>query len=203
MDLCIWHLRDSSFEVLGRSCPTDTSTAIEHLVVSAFGRVTGMCGLTPAPRFGLKVYRAVHHRSDARHRLIGAFQVGLEFEVVPRRPTLPTGATLRGRVRQLLVLVMLIRFLRAEVAPMTVYPRDLIGYGRNPPNADWPGGARMAVQFVLNYEEGGENRVLHGDAGQRAVSLGDHRCRELPGASSQHGVDLRVRLARRRLAHPR
>ncbi len=45
------------------------------------------------------------------------------------------------------------------------YPRDLIGYGRRPPFADWPGGARIAVQFVLNYEEGGENCVLHGDPG--------------------------------------
>jgi allantoinase len=45
------------------------------------------------------------------------------------------------------------------------YPRDLVGYGRNPPHAAWPGGARVAVQFVLNYEEGGENSVLHGDAG--------------------------------------
>jgi hypothetical protein len=43
------------------------------------------------------------------------------------------------------------------------YPRDLIGYGRNPPHADWPSNARVAVQFVLNYEEGGENCVLHGD----------------------------------------
>ncbi|MDB5751153.1 MAG: polysaccharide deacetylase family protein 5 [Ramlibacter sp.] len=45
------------------------------------------------------------------------------------------------------------------------YPRDLAGYGRNPPHARWPGNARIAVQFVLNYEEGGENSVLHGDAG--------------------------------------
>ncbi|OOG52095.1 allantoinase PuuE [Polaromonas sp. C04] len=45
------------------------------------------------------------------------------------------------------------------------YPRDLKGYGRNPPHAQWPGNARIAVQFVLNYEEGGENCVLHGDAG--------------------------------------
>ncbi len=45
------------------------------------------------------------------------------------------------------------------------YPRDLVGYGRNPPHARWPGNARVAVQFVLNYEEGGENSVLHGDAG--------------------------------------
>ncbi len=43
------------------------------------------------------------------------------------------------------------------------YPRDLIGYGRNPPHARWPGGARVALQFVLNYEEGAENSVLHGD----------------------------------------
>lgn len=45
------------------------------------------------------------------------------------------------------------------------YPRDLIGYGPKPPHARWPGKARVALQFVLNYEEGGENNVLHGDAG--------------------------------------
>ena len=45
------------------------------------------------------------------------------------------------------------------------YPRDLVGYGRNPPQANWPGKARVALQFVLNIEEGGENCVLHGDAG--------------------------------------
>ena len=44
------------------------------------------------------------------------------------------------------------------------YPRDLVGYGRNPPHPAWPGQARIALQFVLNYEEGGENNVLHGDA---------------------------------------
>ena len=43
------------------------------------------------------------------------------------------------------------------------YPRDLRGYGRNPPHAHWPGNARVALQFVLNFEEGGENSVLHGD----------------------------------------
>ncbi len=45
------------------------------------------------------------------------------------------------------------------------YPRNLIGYGRNIPHAQWPGKARVAVQFVLNYEEGSENSVLNGDAG--------------------------------------
>ena len=49
-------------------------------------------------------------------------------------------------------------------ASASVYPRDLRGHGANPPHARWPGGARIAVQFVLNYEEGGENNVLHGDA---------------------------------------
>jgi putative urate catabolism protein len=49
--------------------------------------------------------------------------------------------------------------------PDDAYPRDLIGHGRHPPFADWPGRAKIAVQFVLNYEEGGENNVLHGDAG--------------------------------------
>ena len=46
--------------------------------------------------------------------------------------------------------------------PDPVYPRDLIGYGKDPPRADWPGGARIAIQIVLNYEEGGERCVLHG-----------------------------------------
>ena len=52
------------------------------------------------------------------------------------------------------------------------YPRDLVGYGRNPPHARWPGNARIAVQFVLNYEEGGENGVLHGDAGSEQFLSG-------------------------------
>ena len=48
------------------------------------------------------------------------------------------------------------------------YPRDLRGYHGHQPDADWPGGARIAVQFVVNYEEGGENCVLHGDAASEA-----------------------------------
>ena len=51
---------------------------------------------------------------------------------------------------------------------MQRYPRDMIGYGANPPAAQWPGGARIAVQIVLNYEEGGENNILHGDAASEA-----------------------------------
>jgi putative urate catabolism protein len=43
------------------------------------------------------------------------------------------------------------------------YPRDMVGYANQPPKPTWPNGARLAVQFVVNYEEGGENSVLHGD----------------------------------------
>ncbi|MEM6888595.1 MAG: allantoinase PuuE [Pseudomonadota bacterium] len=51
---------------------------------------------------------------------------------------------------------------------MNRYPRDFTGYGATPPDAEWPGGARIAVQFVLNYEEGGENCLLHGDPASEA-----------------------------------
>lgn len=51
---------------------------------------------------------------------------------------------------------------------MTRYPRDMTGYGPNPPAANWPNGAKIAVQIVLNYEEGGENNILHGDAASEA-----------------------------------
>ncbi len=61
------------------------------------------------------------------------------------------------------------------------YPRDLVGYGRNPPDPLWPGGAHMAVQFVINYEEGGENCILHGDAASEAFLS------EIVGAQSWHG----------------
>jgi putative urate catabolism protein len=49
------------------------------------------------------------------------------------------------------------------MAPAIPYPRDMAGYGAQPPHARWPGGARLALQIVLNYEEGGEASVLHGD----------------------------------------
>ena len=53
----------------------------------------------------------------------------------------------------------------AHTPPDPGYPRNLIGYGRTPPHPSWPDQARIALQFVLNYEEGSENCVLHGDAG--------------------------------------
>lgn len=62
------------------------------------------------------------------------------------------------------------------------YPRDLVGYGERPPHANWPRGARVAVQFVVNYEEGGENSVLHGDRGSEAFLS------EMVGAQSHVGA---------------
>ena len=49
------------------------------------------------------------------------------------------------------------------------YPRDMRGYGRYPPHPQWPSGARLALQFVINYEEGGENCILHGDEASEAL----------------------------------
>ncbi len=62
------------------------------------------------------------------------------------------------------------------------YSRDLVGYGATPPDAQWPDGARVAVQFVINYEEGGENSVLHGDKGSEAFLS------EMVGAQSHVGA---------------
>ncbi|KAF0806542.1 hypothetical protein A6D6_01540 [Alcanivorax xiamenensis] len=62
------------------------------------------------------------------------------------------------------------------------YPRDLIGYGACPPNPRWPDEARVAVQFVLNYEEGGENCVLHGDPASEFFLS------EMVGADARQGV---------------
>ena len=51
---------------------------------------------------------------------------------------------------------------------MNRYTRDMRGYGATPPHANWPNKAKIAVQFVLNYEEGGENCLLHGDTASEA-----------------------------------
>ena len=84
------------------------------------------------------------------------------------------------------------------------YPRDMHGYGGRPPAADWPGGAKVAVQFVLNYEEGGENCDPARRRRLRGVPLRDRRRRPLAGpAPLEHGIDLRVRRPRRLLAAAR
>lgn len=64
---------------------------------------------------------------------------------------------------------------------MSTYPRDMIGYADNPPKANWPDKARIAVQFVVNYEEGGENCILHGDPASEAFLS------EIVGAAAYQG----------------
>ncbi len=62
------------------------------------------------------------------------------------------------------------------------YPRDVVGYGPRPPHPDWPEAARVALQFVINYEEGAENCVLHGDAASEAFLS------EIVGAEAYAGM---------------
>ena len=68
----------------------------------------------------------------------------------------------------------------------TIYPRDLIGYGRTPPDPQWPDHARIAVQFVINYEEGSENNILHGDAASEAFLSETIGAQPLPGVRNMN-----------------
>jgi putative urate catabolism protein len=61
------------------------------------------------------------------------------------------------------------------------YPRDMVGYGARPPHPHWPANARLALQFVINYEEGGENSILHGDAASEAFLTETVGAQPLPG----------------------
>ena len=70
---------------------------------------------------------------------------------------------------------------------MTRYPRDMTGYGANPPAANWPEDAKIAVQIVLNYEEGGENNILHGDPASEAF-LSEITGAQPPGRASVTGT---------------
>jgi len=70
------------------------------------------------------------------------------------------------------------------LAAETEHPRDFLGYGPNPPDPQWPGGARLALSFVLNYEEGAENSVLEGDAASEIY------LHEVPGGPSRPERDL-------------
>ena len=62
------------------------------------------------------------------------------------------------------------------------YPRDMVGYGARPPHPHWPANARLALQFVINYEEGGESSILHGDMASEAFLTETVGAQPLPGA---------------------
>lgn len=69
-----------------------------------------------------------------------------------------------------------------QIRSLSRYPRDMVGYGRTPPHPCWPGEARVAVQFVINYEEGGENCILHGDTASESFLS------EMVGTEPRYGV---------------
>jgi OHCU decarboxylase len=87
---------------------------------------------------------------------------GLAWRRVERKPRKGLSKILRG------VASLPLSILKSMEKQPVRYQRDMRGYGRNPPNPDWPGGAHVCVQFVLNYEEGGENCILHEDAASEA-----------------------------------
>jgi peptidoglycan/xylan/chitin deacetylase (PgdA/CDA1 family) len=70
------------------------------------------------------------------------------------------------------------------------YPRDLVGYGGNPPTVTWPNGARIAVSFVLNYEEGGERSIMDGDAESKSYLTEMNELPGLPGRRNQFVEDI-------------
>jgi hypothetical protein len=78
-------------------------------------------------------------------------------------------------------------------------PRDFVGYGRNPPHPQWPGGARIAVQIALNYEAGGEHNILYGDAHSEGV-LVDAPLPAVPGKRLLATIEDSA-VARRILSH--
>ena len=94
-------------------------------------------------------------RNSNRHQILAGFEQRL-----PNSPDTEFDRAL-SEINQ-------IALLRLNSMADINYPRDLIGYANKPPIAHWPGQARIAVQFVINYEEGGENCILHGDTASEA-----------------------------------
>ena len=70
------------------------------------------------------------------------------------------------------------------------YPRDLVGYGAHPPDPKWPGNAQLALQIVLNYEEGGERSILHGDAESEGLLAESSMLQPLPGVRNMNAESM-------------
>lgn len=108
-------------------------------------------------------------RGTNRHQILAGFE-----ERLPNKRDV--------ELKRALAEINRIAELRLETLAEAAYPRDLIGYGNRPPIVQWPGNARIAVQFVINYEEGAENCVLHGDPASEAFLS------EIVGAQALPGV---------------
>jgi len=109
-------------------------------------------------------------RNSNRHEILKGFE-----ERLPNDPT-------QEFERALHEIHRIARFRLQSIGEQADYPRNLIGYGAEPPKVQWPNNARIAVQFVVNFEEGGENCVLHGDAASEAFLS------EIVGAPALPGV---------------
>ncbi|MFT6874208.1 MAG: OHCU decarboxylase [Granulosicoccus sp.] len=108
-------------------------------------------------------------RGSNRHQILAGFE-----ERLPNEHTV--------EIERALSEINRIAMLRLQTLAASEYPRNLIGYGSSPPSAQWPNKARIAVQFVINYEEGAENCVLHGDPASEAFLS------EIVGAQALPGV---------------
>lgn len=104
-------------------------------------------------KFNMPFIMAV--RGANRHRILSGFDERLSNDY-------------NTEFNRALMEINRIASLRLTTLAASEYPRDMIGYGPRPPNAQWPGQARIAIQFVINYEEGAENCVLHNDAASEA-----------------------------------
>lgn len=118
-------------------------------------------------RFDMPFIMAV--RGSDRHQILAGFEERLKNEPV-------------AEFERALQEINRIALLRLETLAAAPYPRDMIGYGNRPPQADWPNKARIAVQFVVNYEEGSENCILHGDKASEAFLS------EIVGAQAHTGI---------------
>ena len=87
---------------------------------------------------------------------------------MPKAAAAAKAETTRAKYLIILCQILHSRRMTQDKASPPRYPRDFRGYGANRPDAAWPGGAKIAVSLVLNYEEGGENSILHGDAASEA-----------------------------------
>ncbi len=118
-------------------------------------------------RFDMPFIMAV--RGSNRHQILAGFEERLTNEPAVE-------------FERALAEINHIALLRLQTLTEPAYPRDMIGYGNQPPKARWPDKARIAVQFVINYEEGAENCVLHGDPASEAFLS------EIVGAQALPGV---------------
>ena len=153
-------------DLTGESTDEQASAGLDQCSREELDRFTALNDAYKA-KFDMPFIMAV--RGSNRHRILAGFEQRLANEPAIER----TRAIQEiNRIAELRLLAM----------AHTPYPRDLVGYASQPPVVQWPGAARIAVQFVINYEEGAENCVLHGDAASEAFLS------EIVGAQALPGV---------------